>query len=165
MADRQPLSPAGKKTLAGLLGSSAAAALLLSTLTTFEGKRNVGYLDLAKIPTACMGDTKDVVVGKFYSDAECQTRLKRQALVHAAEVKRCTPRLRGNQLVAAGSLAYNIGGPAYCRSTATRRFNAGQLRAGCNAIMMWVRVGKRKVRGLAIRRAAERAICLKGLVA
>jgi lysozyme len=151
------------KTLAGALGSAASAALLLATLTGYEGKRNVGYRDIVGIPTACMGDTKDVVVGKFYSDAECQMRLERQALVHVTEVQRCTPTITGNQLVAAGSLAYNIGGSAYCRSTVARRFNAGDRRGACNAFLAWNRAGGRVVAGLARRREGERTLCLKGL--
>ncbi len=157
--------PAGA-TLAGLIGASA-ASLLLAGLTTWEGKRNVGYLDIVGVPTACMGDTVNVVVGKVYSDAECQARLDKQALAHTAEVLRCTPGLRGrdNQLIAAGLLAYNIGGPAYCRSTVARQFNAGRWRAGCDAFRLWNRAGGRVVRGLVNRRAFEREICLKGLPA
>lgn len=159
-----------KATLTGLVGASAAAALLAG-LTQWEGKRNVGYVDIAGIPTACMGDTKNVVVGKFYTDAECQARLEAQAMTHAGEVLKCTPSLRGKDgpLVAAGLLAYNIGGGAYCRSTVDRRFDAGQWRAGCDAFLAWNKArvkGKiTVVRGLANRREFERTICLKGLPA
>lgn len=152
-----------KKSLASVMGGGAAAALLLATLTMYEGKRNVGYRDIVGIPTACMGDTQNVIVGKFYSDAECQKRLERQALVHVEEVRHCTPRITGNQLVAAGSLAYNIGGTAYCRSTVAKRFNAGNLRGGCDAFLGWTKAGGRVVQGLVNRRTAERALCLKGL--
>ncbi|HEX8484668.1 lysozyme [Sphingomonas sp.] len=157
------MGAAKNKALAGVMGSASAAALLLVTLTGYEGKRNVGYRDIVGIPTACMGDTKNVVVGKFYSDAECQARLSAQALVHVAEVQRCTPTIAGNQLVAAGSLAYNIGGSAYCRSTVARRFNARDLRGGCNAFLAWNRAGGRVIAGLARRREGERALCLKGV--
>lgn len=165
-----PTPPAsGKTALATVMGGAAAASLLLATLTSYEGKRNVGYLDIAKIPTACMGDTDNVTVGKFYTDAECIQRLERQAIAHAAEVKRCTPRITGSQLVAAASLTYNIGGPAYCGSTAAKRFNAGDLRGGCNAMLAWNKARVNGVltvvRGLANRRAGERAICVQGLPA
>lgn len=46
---------------------------------------------------------------------------------------------------------------------AARRFNAGNWRGGCDAFLMWNRAGGRVVRGLALRRARERALCLKGL--
>jgi lysozyme len=163
--ENQTNKPTGKQTLAGLMGGVALATALLSSLTGFEGKRNVGYLDVAKVPTACMGDTADVIVGHYYSDAECSARLERQAIVHVAEVKACTPGIGGNQLLAAGLLAYNIGGPAYCSSSIARQFNAGQLRAACNGFPAWKIAGGKVVQGLVTRRAAEQAICLRGLPA
>jgi lysozyme len=60
---------------------------LLDGLTQWEGKKNVGYFDIVGIPTACMGDTNNVVVGKFYSDTECRARLEQQAIIHISEVK------------------------------------------------------------------------------
>lgn len=158
----------GKKTLAGVMGSASAAALLLSTLTGFEGKRNVGYLDIAKIPTACMGDTKDVVVGRYYSDAECQARLEQQALVHVEAIRPCVPGATGSQLVAFGSAAYNIGSGGFCQSSMARRWKAGDRRGACDALLAWdkARVNggpARPVPGLTRRRAAERVICLTGL--
>ncbi len=170
---KPPLSGAGapsrapsKPTLAGLIGATCAASLC-AALVTLEGKKNVGYLDIVGIPTACVGDTKDVVVGKFYTDAECTARLERQAVSHAAEVLACTPRLKGrdSQLVAAGLLAYNIGGPAYCRSTVDRKFDAGNWRAGCDAFRLWNKAGGKVVRGLVNRSEFERTLCLKGLPA
>ena len=168
MGQTKPPRPgAAPKTLVALLGGAGAVSLLLATLTSFEGKRNVGYLDIAKIPTACMGDTKDVVVGKFYSDAECQARLERQATVHVAEIVGAVPGAKGDQLVAFGSLAYNIGSTAFRGSSVARRWQAGDRRGACDAILAWnkARVNGKLVvvRGLANRRAAERALCLKGL--
>ena len=155
------------RTLAAVMGSVSAATLLLSTLTGFEGKRNVGYRDIAGIPTACMGDTADVVVGRYYSDTECQRRLEQQAIAHVDEVKPCFPGAAGNQLVAFGSFAYSFGSPAACGSTASRRWKAGDRRGACDALLAWnkARVNGRLVpiRGLTNRRQAERAICLKDI--
>ncbi|MGE4321759.1 MAG: lysozyme [Sphingobium sp.] len=155
--------------IAALMGSAAAASALLGGLTLWEGKRNVGYLDIAKVPTACMGDTQNVVVGKYYSDAECEARLERQALTHLEGVLKCTPRLKGRpyQLQAAGSLAYNIGVGAYCGSTAAKRFQAGNWGGGCSALLLWdkARVGGKlqTVQGLANRRQWEYKVCMKGV--
>jgi lysozyme len=66
-------------------------------------------------------------------------------------------------LAAATSLAFNIGTAAFCRSTAARRFNAGDLEGGCRAIGAFVFAGGRKLPGLVRRRAAEVALCLKGV--
>lgn len=122
--------------LVALMGSAAAATALLSGISLHEGKKNVGYLDIAKIPTACYGDTDDVQVGKFYSDAECAVRLERQALSHVEGVVQCVPGLKGKGgiLRATGSTAYNIGIGGFCGSTAAARFRAGDMIGGCLAI-------------------------------
>ena len=154
--------PGGR--LAALLGAPAAAALM-ATIALWEGYEPTGYRDLVGVPTACWGYTADVEVGRTYDHAECEARLERQALAHVEPVLRCTPGLAGrpDQLIAAGSLAYNIGPRAYCRSTVARRFNAGDLKGGCDAFLMWNKAGGRVVRGLANRRRHEREICLRGL--
>ncbi len=152
-----------RNSLAAAMGGASFAALLLASLTSLEGNSNVGYLDIAGIPTACTGDTVNVVVGKFYSDAECHARLVRQATAHIKDVQRCTPGLTGYQLVAAGLLTYNIGGAHYCSSTAARRFKAGDRRGGCDAFKLFNRAGGRVVRGLVNRRAFETEICLRGV--
>lgn len=153
--------PPAKGAVAAILGGAAFVSLFFASLDLLEGKRNVGYRDIVGIPTNCTGNTKNVVVGRYYSDAECELIDSGQALVHLAEVRKCTPGITGNQLVAAGLLTYNIGGPKYCRSTVARRFNAGDRRGACDAFPMWNRAGGRVVRGLVRRRAIERSICLK----
>ena len=174
--------PSGK-TLAAVMGSATAAAALTGSLMTWEGKENVGYLDLAKIPTACFGDTNDVVVGKFYTDGECKARLERQAIVHVEGVLACVPTLRGKDafLHAAGSMAYNIGVRNFCTSTAAARFKSGSWLWGCEAIGPYfivtrkdgskvaksgfINVSKKPVQGLINRRTYEMHICLQGLAA
>jgi lysozyme len=52
---------------------------------------------------------------------------------------------------------------AYCGSTVDRRFDARQWAAACDAFLMWNKAGGRVVAGLANRRAAERALCMKDL--
>lgn len=154
---------ASKKTLAGVMGSAALAALAMAGLTTWEGKRNVAYRDIVGVVTACRGTTKGVQMGRIYTDAQCDAMDEASAIEHAEGVRRCTPGLAGNQLVAATLLTYNIGVGGYCKSTAARRFNAQDLRGGCDAFLMWNRAGGRVVQGLVNRRAYERSLCLKGL--
>lgn len=156
-------------TLVGLVGA-VSAALLITNLQTLEGTKNVGYLDIAGIPTKCSGDTTNVVVGKYYSDQECYVSTEKQALKHAADVISCTPVLAEGhdaQLTAASLLAYNIGGPAYCGSTAHRLFNSGKFKEACAAFAPWNKAtikGKRVVvKGLVNRRAFEMKLCMEGL--
>lgn len=160
--------PSPKGPLAALIGLPA-AALLITTIAGWEGYRPKTYDDIGGVPTACFGDTENVERGRTYTREECEARLERQALAHVQPVLACVPQLRGrdNQLAAAASLAYNIGARAFCASSAAAHFRAGRWRQGCDRILAWdkARIGGRlvSVRGLANRRAAERAICLRGL--
>lgn len=158
----QPKSSAKFAGLTALIGA-AAAAVLIPTVQQWEGTRYVPYRDVVGVLTVCTGDTKNVVPGRRYTKAECEERLERQLIAHAKPVLQCVPMLRDhpNALAASASLAYNVGPSAFCRSTVARRFNAGNIRGGCDAMLMWKYAGGRVVRGLVNRRNAERLICLK----
>ncbi len=177
-----------KKTLLGVLGSVAAAAALFTSIPAEESGRKVAvtidvstgastirhisgpqylraYLDAVKVPTICDGLTAGVRMGQVATPAQCTVRLEAELVEMATHVVACVPALYGrpNQAAAAVSLAYNIGWPSFCKSTAARRFNAGQWRAGCDAFAMWVKAGGRTLAGLVARRGRERALCLTGL--
>lgn len=146
--------------LVGLVGI-AAAGILSIAVPYFEGTENVGYLDIAGVPTKCSGDTTNVIVGHRYSDAECRKSLETQLVAHAVPVLECVPQLKGHpyQLAAAISLAYNIGSSAFCRSTTAAKFRAGDWAAACRAFELWNKAGGKVVGGLVRRRAEERALC------
>ena len=188
----KPATALKKGSLASIIGI-AAAALVMTTVPEDESGRKVDvkiaadgaatvthvrgpqylrtYLDIAGVPTACDGITKGIRLGQVYTEAQCAALLERELVIHAQGVMNCSPGLQGEgrayQRAAAVSLAYNIGVAGYCGSTAARRFNAGQYRAGCDAFMPWdkARVGGvlRPVQGLTNRRKRERALCLTGL--
>jgi lysozyme len=183
---RIPAKPIPKSPLVALVGTGA--AILLATLIPHDesgrtveasvsqdgalqvrhvsGKQYLrAYADIVGVWTICDGDTKNVRPGMVESEAGCTARLERQLVAHAAPVLKCVPGLKGrdNQLVASVSLTYNIGPAGFCRSTVARRFNAGNWRGGCDAMLMWNKAGGREVRGLTLRRQRERALCLKGL--
>lgn len=188
----RPAPPAARGRIAGggvaLAAIAAAIAATLPTTREFEGKRNVAYADrIARrpVPTICYGHTgPEVVVGRRRSDAECEALLEGDLAGHARGVARCAPGITGNPYIfgAATDLAFNVGVGAFCGSTAARRFNAGDLAGGCEALgpgfTVRVRVGGRmvaqrrdgfvrsggKVRaGLVRRRARDRALCVRGL--
>jgi len=156
-----PMMPPGMKRLTALVG--AAALGMVAVVGGFEGKSNDPYLDIVKVPTVCYGETR--VEMRRYSDAECNDMLADGLADFAEPVLRRNPELKGHdaQLLAATSLAYNIGVRAYERSTVAKRFSAGDWRGACDAFMAWNRAGGREVLGLTKRRAKERAICLRGL--
>lgn len=178
--------PAPKSPLVALVGAGAALALATliphdesgRTVTASVDKQGAlvvkhekgpqylrAYADIVGVWTICDGDTRGVRPGMVETEAGCTARLERQLVAHAKPVLACVPGLKGrdNQLVASVSLAYNIGTGGFCRSTAARRFNAGDWRGGCDAFLLWDKAGGRPVRGLTLRRQRERALCLKGL--
>lgn len=180
-------APVGKKTLAAVLSSAAAATALFVgipkdesgrsvdakiapdgsvTLTHLSGQQHLkAYLDIVKVPTACDGITKGVKLGQTYTPAQCTELLERELVTHAEGVMACTPTLAGrpNQQIAAVSLAYNVGVAAYCKSSVDRAFDAKNWRAGCDALLAWNKAGGRVVKGLQLRRERERSTCIKGL--
>ncbi|MDF0489220.1 lysozyme [Sphingomonas sp. H39-1-10] len=165
-------TPAFARAIAGALSAVAVATLAIATpaLEQDEGKANVGYLDIAKIPTECFGHTgPEVRVGVRRSDAYCHAKLAGDAETHLRGVLACTPTLadRRYQLAAATRTAFNIGVAAFCKSTIARKFNARDWRGGCDAMLAWnkARVNGRLVvvAGLAKRRERERAMCLTGI--
>lgn len=167
-----PRSARARAAKGGVAAAAIAAALAVAVpaLQTDEGKKNVDYLDIARVPTACFGHTgPDVQVGRRRTDAECEALLVEDAREHMDGALRCTPQIAGNPAVLAAvtRLTFNIGVAGYCGSTIARRFKAGDLRGGCDAFLLWnkARVNGRvqEVRGLTNRRRSERAMCLEGL--
>lgn len=150
------------KTLAAVVGA-AAAAILTPLVMQWEGEERTAYRDIVGVWTICYGDTQDVTPGTTETKEQCQARLERQLIAHAEPVMKCTPGLKDkpHALAAASSLAYNIGPTAYCKSTVDRRFDAGDIKGGCEAFTAWRFAGGKEVKGLLNRRNAEKAICLK----
>lgn len=159
----EPLK-SGRGALAIVVGAPA-AALLLSIVPAFEGMRNDPYFDIVKVRTVCFGHTGSDIANRRYSDAECHAMLDNDLARHAAPILACTPELKGKpyQTAAAVSFAYNVGAAAYCRSTVARDFRTGRDRDACAGLAKWVYAGGRRVEGLVRRRAAERALCERGL--
>jgi len=163
----QPMSGAENSAKKKAIGIMGAGALILATpfIAQWEGKRNDPYLDIVKVPTVCYGDTRNVTMGKRVSDAECTDRLYAQIADHAKPIIACVPQLKGRdyQLAASVSLAYNIGTGGFCRSTAAKRFRAGDFKGGCQAFISWRFAGGKEIRGLVNRRTHEIKLCMTGL--
>lgn len=164
MADRRflPLR-AVRATDRALIGSTVIAAAM-ALIQPFEGTRLTPYRDVVGVWTVCTGETR--VPMRRYSRAECDAMLRRAIESdYGLGVLRAVPAIqnRPGPFVAAISLAYNIGVPAFAGSTVTRRFRAGDWQGGCEAFLMWDKAGGRAIAGLRRRREAERAVCLAGL--
>lgn len=180
-------SGTGKK-LAALLGIPiTAVASLFVTIPADESGRTVkatvqadgsiamqhvagkqylrAYLDMVGVATACDGITKGIRLGMTFTEAQCAAMLERELIAHAVPILKCVPKLYGreHQVLPAIGLTYNIGTAGFCQSSIAKLWNAGQWRAGCDRFPLFNKAGGRVVRGLTLRRARERAECLKGL--
>lgn len=171
--DGQRAEAAARGKAVGLTGivGTIAASILYVTIPADEGTEYRAYRDIAGIWTVCNGDTTNVRPGMVETPEGCRIRLERQLIAHAKPVMACVPQLgqsgRDHQRAAAVSLAYNIGVAAFCKSTAAKRFRAGDWRGGCDAFLSWnkarVKGVLRPVKGLTLRRERERETCLRGL--
>jgi lysozyme len=178
---RVALTAAGAALLA-LIGQTAYDEVQKS-VPAHEQVVKKGYLDPVGIPTKCAGDTTNVVVGKVYTDEDCQVSLDEGLLAHAAPVLKASPELILHPYILAATidLTYNIGTGAYRTSTPRKEFAAGNFAAGCAAMSAFNKAtfAKRPKRydctrkkdgkwlcvlpGLVSRRADNRALCERGL--
>ena len=152
----------GRKTrLAGTVGAAA-----IALVGTWEGLRLTAYRDVVGVPTVCYGETYGVKLGDKHTKAECDAMLMRSLRKHEVGMRKCLKNpdaIPGKSYVAFVSLTYNIGVGAFCRSTARKRLNRGDVRGACNAAKWFNKAGGRTIKGLVNRRAAEHRLCLEGL--
>lgn len=142
------------KYLASALAISSAGLLAIAA---HEGTRHTAYRDPVGIPTVCAGHTKGVRIGQVKTENECQELLREDASEAGRYVGKCTSApVTQAQYDALVSLAFNIGGPAYCRSTLVKKHNARDCRGAAAEFRRWVQAGGRVLPGLVKRRAAER---------
>ena len=152
----------GRKTR--LVGTVGAAVIALVGI--WEGLRLTAYRDVVGVPTVCYGETYGVKLGDKHTKAECDAMLMRSLRKHEAGMRKCLKdpdAIPGKSYVAFVSLTYNIGVGAFCRSTARKRLNRGDIRGACNAGKWFNKAGGRTIKGLVNRRAAEHRLCLEGL--
>lgn len=157
----------------------AALAVAAPDLIEDEGWVLRTYPDPVSISTACAGVTgKNIKPGVTYTFEECVALTSRAMLDHGLAIRPCLsddamgrPRTYGAFI----RFAYNSGSAGFCQSNASRKARAGDLKGACRALQqaddgrpVWVWATKpdgTKVQlpGLVRRRAAERAMCERGL--
>jgi lysozyme len=151
---------------------AAAALIAVALAAPAEGLRRVAYYDPPGILTVCRGHTgPDVVKGKVYSLAECDSLMTADMRTAVEAVDRCAPGLPANVLAAFSDAVYNIGPTVACdreHSTAARLLYSGRITDACNQLPRWDKARVAGVMvplpGLTKRRAAERDVCLQGLI-
>ena len=148
-----------------VVGGGALAGVLAIAgvvVAKWEGVRYEPYRDSVGVLTVCYGHTGlDVVPGKGYTKAECDALLQQDLAVAQGAVNRCLPMPKLPQIEAAlTSAAFNIGPSVVCGSTLQAKAKANDWPGACNELARWNKAGGRELRGLTLRRADERALCL-----
>jgi len=150
--------------------ASASLVLAASTLVGIAIKES--YTDVTVIPvpgdvqtygfgTTTHANGSPLKPGERTTPTRALVDLLRDASKVEAAVKRCAPvPMYQYEFSAYVSLAYNIGEGAFCKSTVVKRLLKFDYAGACMAILLWDKVGGRKVRGLTIRRQAEFKECI-----
>lgn len=136
----------------------SAAGLALTK--KFEGLRLRAYQDVGGTWTIGWGHTgPDVVRGKRITLEEATALLVVDTAKAAAAVnKQVKVVLRQNQFDALVDFVYNIGSSNFQISMLLRYVNAGNFAGAADQFKHWTMAAGEEVPGLAVRRAAERAL-------
>ena len=155
-----------KKLLAAVGGGAIAiATVMLSGADGLEGRKYVAYRDVVGVITVCDGHTgADIVWGKTYSDAECDTftRNDLQRIARQVDPHIKVP-MTEMQRAAVYSFAYNVGANATINSTLLKRLNARDYAGACDQLRRWTYAGGKQWKGLMNRREIEREVCMWGV--
>ncbi|WGY45044.1 lysozyme [Vibrio sp. ABG19] len=150
------------KTVKVLVAAGASAlTIAVSMVKPFEGHENVPYRDVVGVLTVCNGHTgSDIVEGKVYTQAECESLLEQDLLAVKRQVDPLIPpAIPVTTRAALYSFTYNVGVGAFKRSTLLKRLNEGDLTDACNELKRWVYAGGKKWNGLINRRQVEEEVC------
>lgn len=134
-----------------------------AAITRREGNKLVAYKDSVGIPTIGVGHTTAagppaVKMGMKITPQESDEILSRDlAKFEKAVDDAITEPMAQHEFEAFVSLAFNIGGGAFAKSTVARKFNAGDKPGAADAFLMWNKAGGKVVQGLVNRRESERA--------
>jgi lysozyme len=131
----------------------------------FEGRRLDAYTDAAGVRTIGYGHTDRVRRRDSISPDQADDFLNQDIRVaQAAVLRNVKVPLNSNENAALVSLAFNIGEPAFARSTCVRALNRGERKRAADEMERFVKahVGGKLVtlKGLELRRKAERDLFL-----
>lgn len=145
---------------------TAVAALVLSAggfvaILASEGFTSKAVIPVpGDVPTIGFGTTEGVKLGDTITPQAAAARTLSDVSKFEGAILRCvTVPLSQGEYDAFVSLAYNIGGDAFCGSTLVRLLNAGDYAGACAQISRWDKFQGQALPGLTARRARERAQC------
>jgi lysozyme len=137
----------------------------IAAIKRHEGLRLHAYQDSAGVWTIGHGHTGNVQPGQHISEAEAEQLLRDDlAQAEAAVNNGVRVPVTQEQYDAMVSLAFNIGGSAFGKSTLLQKLNEGDIHAAANEFLRWDKItvngAKEVLPGLTSRRRAERAMFL-----
>lgn len=137
----------------------------ISAIKRHEGLRLHAYQDSAGVWTIGHGHTGNVQPGQHISEAEAEQLLRDDlAQAEAAVNNGVRVPVTQEQYDAMVSLAFNIGGSAFGKSTLLQKLNEGDIHEAANEFLRWDKItvngAKEVLPGLTSRRRAERAMFL-----
>lgn len=119
------------------------------------------YTCPAGVLTIGYGHTKNVQPGQVITEEEAEALLRADCADAEAAVARLVKvPLNQSQFDALVSFTFNVGAGNLERSTLLRRLNAGNYERAADEMLRWDRGGGRVLKGLTLRRDAERALFL-----
>lgn len=133
--------------------------LTVEMVKRFEGCRLAAYRCPAGVWTIGWGETLGVQEGNVWTQEQADAvLLRRVGQFMLATLKRC-PQLHAEadgRLAACTSLAYNIGTGAFGVSSVRRKTARREYPGAADSFLLWNKAGGRVLRGLTLRRQAER---------
>ena len=135
----------------------------IDLITRFEGCRLKAYRDDGYgIITIGYGHTKNVNLGDIITESQALEFLQQDLQVAARAIARLiTVKLTDNQLSALLSFTFNLGSGALQRSTLRMKLNRGEYKDAADEFLKWASAGGKQLKGLMLRRQAERNLFLK----
>ncbi len=135
-------------------GRAAISAREGNVLTAYRD--SVGILTIGVGHTSAAGAPK-VTAGMKITAAESDEILSRDLAQFEAAVSNAVKvPINQNEFDALVSLAFNIGGGAFAKSTLVRKLNAGDRAGAADQFLVWNKAGGKVLKGLVTRRKAER---------
>lgn len=137
----------------------SAIDLAVEMIKQFEGCRLAAYRCPAGVWTIGWGETLGVKEGDVWTQEHADAVLHRRVgQFLLATLKRC-PQLHiepHDRIAACTSLAYNIGTGAFGVSSVRRKTARCEYPGAADSFLLWNKAGGRVLRGLTLRRQAER---------
>ena len=127
-----------------------------------ESWRDTAYLPTPNdVPTIGFGSTRGVNLGDKITVERGLIKLRDDATDAENAVINCAPvPMYQHEFDAWVSFTFNVGGSAFCHSTAAKLLNEGKYKEACEQMPRWVYQGNTKLPGLIARREREKALCL-----